>query len=53
MPRFVLHVNGDAKSVEVRDADNPLLYVLRNAPGLTGARYGCGLGQCGAWTALA
>ena len=52
MPRFVLHVNGDAKNVEVSDADEPLLYVLRNAQGLTGAKFGCGLGQCGACTVL-
>ena len=52
MPRFVLHVNGDAKTVEVGDASEPLLYVLRNALGLTGAKYGCGLGQCGACTVL-
>jgi len=52
MPRFILHVNGDAKSVEVSDADEPLLYVLRNALGLTGAKFGCGLGQCGTCTVL-
>ena len=52
MPSFVLQVNGEAKSVEVADASEPLLYVLRNALGLTGAKYGCGLGQCGACTVL-
>ena len=52
MPRFILQVNGDAKSVEVGDAGEPLLYVLRNALGLTGAKFGCGLGQCGACTVL-
>jgi nicotinate dehydrogenase subunit A len=30
------------------DPDTPLLYVLRNELGLTGARFGCGLGLCGA-----
>jgi isoquinoline 1-oxidoreductase len=30
--------------------DTPLLYVLRNELGLNGAKYGCGLGQCGACT---
>ena len=52
MPSFVLHVNGDAKTVDVGDASEPLLYVLRNALGLTGAKFGCGLGQCGACMVL-
>jgi nicotinate dehydrogenase subunit A len=42
---FVL--NGLATEVDV-DADTPLLYVLRNQLGLMGARFGCGLGLCGA-----
>ena len=50
MPRFVLEVNGGAQTVEVDDANEPLLYVLRDTLGLTGAKYGCGLGQCGACT---
>lgn len=50
MPNLSLHVNGESRSVEVRDPNEPLLYVLRNALGLTGAKYGCGLGQCGACT---
>ncbi len=52
MPRIALHVNGEARTVEVDDPSEPLLYVLRNALGLTGAKYGCGLGQCGACTVL-
>jgi nicotinate dehydrogenase subunit A len=48
MPSFELHVNGGTQTVSVRDPDEPLLYVLRNRLGLTGAKYGCGLGQCGA-----
>jgi nicotinate dehydrogenase subunit A len=50
MPVFVLHVNGARHSVSVRDANEPLLYVLRNRLHLTGAKFGCGLGQCGACT---
>ena len=42
-----LTVNG--KPVEVKASENtPLLYVLRNALGLVGTRFGCGSGQCGA-----
>ncbi len=44
MPSFSLNVNGETRTVEVRDPDEPLLYVLRNALSLTGAKYGCGLG---------
>ena len=39
-------------TVDVRDGNEPLLYVLRNKLGLTGAKFGCGLGQCGACTVL-
>ena len=52
MPKFTLSVNGDTRTVEVHDAQEPLLYVLRNALGLTGAKFGCGLGQCGACTVI-
>lgn len=50
MPAYRLTVNGSTRSVEVADPKQPLLYVLRNALGLTGAKYGCGLGQCGTCT---
>ena len=50
MPKYRLNVNGETRSVDVRDSGEPLLYVLRNALGLTGAKYGCGLGQCGSCT---
>ena len=52
MPSLSLHVNGESRTVELRDPDEPLLYVLRNALRLTGAKYGCGLGQCGACTVI-
>ena len=42
-----LEINGVTRSVEA-DPGTPLLYVLRNDLGLTGARFGCGSGQCGA-----
>jgi nicotinate dehydrogenase subunit A len=46
-----LTVNGTAYPLEV-DPDTPLLYVLRNDIGLNGAKFGCGLGQCGSCTAI-
>lgn len=52
MPNVTLNVNGQGRTVEVRDPDEPLLYVLRNALSLTGAKFGCGLGQCGACTVI-
>ncbi len=50
MPTYRFSVNGSARAVQVQDGQQPLLYVLRNSLGLTGAKYGCGLGQCGACT---
>ena len=52
MPTISFIVNGTRRSVDVRDPEQPLLYALRNAIGLTGAKFGCGLGQCGACTVL-
>src|SRR5688572_17595707 len=48
---LVLNVNGAAREVAA-DAETPLLYVLRNDFGLKAARYGCGIGQCGACTVI-
>lgn len=44
-----LHVNGEERAVEV-DEDTPLLWALRESLGLTGTKFGCGVGACGACT---
>ena len=49
MPRYSLEVNGQAVQVDVAP-DVPLLWVLRDVLGLTGTKFGCGVGQCGACT---
>lgn len=46
-----LKINGISHQVDA-DPDTPLLYVLRDDLKLNGAKYGCGLGQCGACTVL-
>ncbi len=46
-----LNINGQRKTVAA-DAGTPLLYVLRNELQLNGAKFGCGLGQCGACTVM-
>jgi len=51
MSLLSLKVNGQAHSVDV-DPTTPLLYVLSDDLGLTGPKFGCGLGQCGACTVL-
>src|SRR5215471_14595299 len=52
MATYQLRVNGKTSTVDSWDPDQPLLYILRNTLGLHGAKYGCGLGQCGACTVL-
>jgi nicotinate dehydrogenase subunit A len=47
-----LRVNGESRAVSA-EPDTPLLYVLRNDFALNGAKFGCGLAQCGACTVLA
>jgi nicotinate dehydrogenase subunit A len=44
-------VNGMPHQLDI-DPSTPLLYALRNQLGLHGAKYGCGLGQCGACTVI-
>ncbi len=51
MPAISLVVNGTPVSVDV-DPQMPLLWALRETLRLTGAKYGCGMGQCGACTVL-
>jgi aerobic-type carbon monoxide dehydrogenase small subunit (CoxS/CutS family) len=46
-----LHVNGSRRRVEA-DAERSLLSVLRDDLDLTGSKYGCGEGRCGACTVL-
>ena len=46
-----LKINGSQREVPA-GADTPLLYVLRNDLALNGAKFGCGLAQCGACTVL-
>jgi len=51
MPRYSLRINGRAHEVEGEPGDD-LLSVLRYDLGLTGSKYGCGEGHCGACTVL-
>ena len=51
MARYVLRVNGKDREVDAEPGDS-LLSVLRYDLGLTGSRFGCGEGQCGACTVL-
>lgn len=48
---ITLTVNGHAHQLDV-DPATPLLYVLRNELALNGAKFGCGLAQCGACTVM-
>ena len=48
---LVLNINGSQHSVDV-EGDTPLLWVLRDEVALTGTKFGCGLGLCGACTVL-
>jgi isoquinoline 1-oxidoreductase alpha subunit len=47
MPEFT--INGEKRDVDV-PSDMPLLWMLRDALGMTGTKFGCGIAQCGACT---
>ena len=49
---YLLTVNGKPQSVAA-EGDTPLLWVLRDELGLTGTKFGCGMGMCGACTVMA
>ena len=46
---ITLHINGQAHELDV-DPATPLLWAIRERTGLTGTKFGCGIGQCGACT---
>src|SRR4029078_10576831 len=46
-----LNINGRMQNVDAAP-DTPLLYVLRDHLAMNGAKFGCGLGQCGACTVM-
>ncbi|CAN7771590.1 (2Fe-2S)-binding protein [Variovorax sp. LjRoot290] len=46
---YQLNINGKSHSVDV-DGDTPLLWVLRDVLGMSGTKFGCGAGLCGACT---
>ena len=46
---ITLKINGTAHAVDA-DGDTPLLWVLRDVLGMTGTKFGCGVGLCGACT---
>ncbi len=48
---ITLNINGKSTNLDV-DADTPLLWALRDDAGLTGTKFGCGMGLCGACTVL-
>ena len=52
MPTYELKVNGRVHVVEDVPSDMPLLWVLRDRLAMTGTKYGCGEGVCGACTVL-
>lgn len=49
MPKYSIHINSEQKQIEA-DSSTPLLWVIRDELKLTGTKYGCGKGLCGACT---
>jgi len=49
---IALTVNGEERQIDAADPATPLLWVLRDHLDLVGAKFGCGIGQCGACTVL-
>jgi isoquinoline 1-oxidoreductase alpha subunit len=49
MPQYVLQINSAQRTVEA-EAEMPLLWALRDLLNMTGTKYGCGIGLCGACT---
>lgn len=49
MPQYSLRINGKLRIISAQP-DTPLLWVLRDELNLTGTKYGCGVGVCGACT---
>lgn len=49
MSNLKLTINGKSHTIDVPE-DMPLLWAIRDAVGLTGTKYGCGIAQCGACT---
>ena len=50
MSSLTLRINGTSHTLENVLPDMPLLWTIRDLVGLTGTKYGCGIGQCGACT---
>jgi isoquinoline 1-oxidoreductase alpha subunit len=50
MSSVTLTINGESHSLDNVQTDMPLLWAIRDLVGLTGTKFGCGIGQCGACT---